>query len=780
MKDTCVHVLQNMNVPVHFFRAVDACEVHVKENRSIVDFRTFKSNTCNVSDSHGDNSNNSSTREHVTVREEDFALFPGWRLPSEEVTRTHERWREFDFEDVDENELVSFYGRSMNEAEIACAASHFTVWREAAQSAANFTLVLEDDVTVCIENFADVKKCREVWPEVWLELQEQIQELSSNHFSWDVLYLGRNRFGQDGLDLTSKISLAGFSSCAHAYVISAQGAHKLAHCSRFQYALMPVDDWLPALYAVHPREDVDDFVQTQIIRAAATTSSSSCCLLGNSSSSNNSSDNGVCCCSSRNSGGVKLIEVVAFKRDRVFQLGSLVERVENHDIISVCLRRACAVAKSDIFEHTPDTRNEISRITEVEYSRALVWLRVSLLLSDEDFAHLSIVCRRVLEITRDEQKWRTLCLQKPTNRACDYEPVISSFQGSWIQTIRREWKHCEYLERKRFNKQACLRRIVDAIETGICCAQIDSTPSAELNTKQFSQLYDRADNQRKPIVMKSFFSVQDRQSCLENLLSTFPADITFSCAVQDAKEEPEFVRMTLRNYYHYMTTQGDDEPLYLFADPPHMIAHMIPTPAYFAENFLEVSTTEHKDLIEKGWIVIGPCGSGSRFHVDPLCTSAWNLLLQGRKLWILGPPLSDDSSSFDDDETCCFLKALFEPGSSAMRSCDKFMNFFFGSHDKEQGKEAKRQKLNVSQPSPDDISSSNQIFWTVQEEGDLLFVPRGWWHCVLNLETCVAFTRNVINRKNYKHVLREVSELRGIETSQFLNELKCWVNAFHF
>ena len=38
------------------------------------------------------------------------------------------------------------------------------------------------------------------------------------------------------------------------------------------------------------------------------------------------------------------------------------------------------------------------------------------------------------------------------------------------------------------------------------------------------------------------------------------------------------------------------------------------------------------------WMILGPMHSGSNLHVDPLGTSAWNMLLLGRKLWVLFPP----------------------------------------------------------------------------------------------------------------------------------------------
>lgn len=38
------------------------------------------------------------------------------------------------------------------------------------------------------------------------------------------------------------------------------------------------------------------------------------------------------------------------------------------------------------------------------------------------------------------------------------------------------------------------------------------------------------------------------------------------------------------------------------------------------------------------WLIAGPARSGSSFHVDPNCTSAWNATISGRKKWIMFPP----------------------------------------------------------------------------------------------------------------------------------------------
>lgn len=115
------------------------------------------------------------------------------------------------------------------------------------------------------------------------------------------------------------------------------------------------------------------------------------------------------------------------------------------------------------------------------------------------------------------------------------------------------------------------------------------------------------------------------------------------------------------------------------------------------------------------WLFVGGDGTGSPMHLDVMNSAAWNIVLEGEKHWeILPPALGVDQG--------------FLPRSL------------------------------LSQPG---VSRSREIVTFVQRPGDLVLVPSGWCHRVLNVGKTVAVTGNYVADENsalVRHYLLRIGD----------------------
>ena len=133
------------------------------------------------------------------------------------------------------------------------------------------------------------------------------------------------------------------------------------------------------------------------------------------------------------------------------------------------------------------------------------------------------------------------------------------------------------------------------------------------------------------------------------------------------------------------------------------------------------------------WLVIGPQKSGASWHTDPIGTSAWNALLRGRKRWAMYPP-SHPPPGHDED------------GKSLTS-----MQWYFSVYP--------------------NLEVQDRPLEIVQEPGDVVFIPSGWWHMVLNLEETVSVTQNFADSFNLQHVCVELARTDSNAAHVFLDKL---------
>ena len=210
----------------------------------------------------------------------------------------------------------------------------------------------------------------------------------------------------------------------------------------------------------------------------------------------------------------------------------------------------------------------------------------------------------------------------------------------------------------------------------------------------------------------------------------------------------EAVDWPFAKYVDYMTKNDDESPLYLFdsdfvdkmklevgKSPGAGVAYWVPE--CFGVDYFDVLGHQRPD---HRWLIVGPTRSGSTFHKDPNGTrsvfgfwiwyryvmrlmgdSAWNAVVRGCKYWIMFPPTSVPPGVFvskDQGEV-----------TSPISIGDWLRDFHTDARKTADCKEG--------------------ICWA----GEVLHVPAGWWHLVVNLEPTIAITQNFVSQRYLPDVL---------------------------
>lgn len=195
---------------------------------------------------------------------------------------------------------------------------------------------------------------------------------------------------------------------------------------------------------------------------------------------------------------------------------------------------------------------------------------------------------------------------------------------------------------------------------------------------------------------------------LESLLSQY-SDVVFRA---------EAVDWSFKTYHQYMRNSQDESPLYLFdrkfAEKMSLKVGKEEGAAYqrpdcFGPDYFELLGAERP---AHRWLIIGPARSGSTFHKDPNATSAWNAVIQGAKYWIMFPPSASVPGVFVSKD------------SSEVTSPLSIAEWLLEFH-------SEARKLPECREG-------------ICQAGEILHVPSGWWHLVVNLEDGIALTQNFV------------------------------------
>ncbi|WCJ34135.1 Bifunctional arginine demethylase and lysyl-hydroxylase JMJD6 [Euphorbia peplus] len=328
---------------------------------------------------------------------------------------------------------------------------------------------------------------------------------------------------------------------------------------------------------------------------------------------------------------------------------------------------------------------------------------------------LSIISKSFYVFANHESLWRNLVLGKLKGGFL--------YNGSWRDTYIGALYPSFDVSQVGMSKGVVVRDFYsDYLFQSWLCANLEMKPEwlerdniIRKNGISVEEFVSKFEELNKPVLL---------EGCLENWDGVGKWDRDYlveRCG--DVKFAVGPVEMKLEEYFRYSDQAKEERPLYLF-DPKFVekvpvLGSEYEVPMYFREDLFSVLGDERPDY---RWIIIGPAGSGSSFHIDPNSTSAWNAVIKGSKKWVLFPPdviPPGVHPSPDGAEVACPVSII-----------EWFMNFYDAT------KTWKKRPVEC-----------------ICKAGEVIFVPRGWWHLVINLEESVAITQNYVSRRNLLDVL---------------------------
>ncbi|GBC05241.1 hypothetical protein RclHR1_06120005 [Rhizophagus clarus] len=304
--------------------------------------------------------------------------------------------------------------------------------------------------------------------------------------------------------------------------------------------------------------------------------------------------------------------------------------------------------------------------------------------------------------------------------------TIKKYNGDWYW--QGTWK-LTFL--KRSYKEYCLEQAKSTIHLTNFYSDTLFQPFLCSSTGMEAYLGVENIDRRSNLELSEFikeYAIPNKPVIITDVVTKWPASRKWNMEYLvekygDVLFRAEAIDIKLNNYANYYKNTMDESPLYLFdkefCKKCDGIDDDFSVPEYFEEDFFSVLGENRPDY---RWLIIGPAHSGSTFHKDPNSTSAWNAVIKGSKKWIMYPP--------DILPPGVFTSADEAEVTSPISIMEWYLNFY---------KETQKSK-----PRP---------LEGVCKAGEIIFVPNGWWHMVINLEDSIAITQNFVGTWNLKNVL---------------------------
>lgn len=338
-------------------------------------------------------------------------------------------------------------------------------------------------------------------------------------------------------------------------------------------------------------------------------------------------------------------------------------------------------------------------------------------LKARELRSLSQCCKFLFAFCHTDELWRALFIES--------SPRDFIWRGSWRSTFL-----C--LESSQTSHIPCDSVFSDVLHRPFFCAQTPLKPHAA-NIPQINSIA-----RLKNLSQEEYFSKWSSQPfVLTSPVKEWPIHGKWSTEslLRDYGQiaiRAESVDWPLETYISYMNNQHDESPLYLFdrgfvEKMKLKVGRGVRGASYwppdcFGEDLFDVLGPDRPD---HRWLIMGPERSGSTFHKDPNATSAWNAVLTGSKYWMMFP-----SGSNIPPPPGVILSEDASEITSPLSIAEYLLNFHAMARATPGCKEG------------------------VCHAGEVLHVPSGWFHLVLNLEDSIALTQNFVPKQRLVNVLR--------------------------
>eukprot|EP00898_Chlorokybus_atmophyticus_P004325 jgi/Chlat1/4894/Chrsp31S04908 len=358
-------------------------------------------------------------------------------------------------------------------------------------------------------------------------------------------------------------------------------------------------------------------------------------------------------------------------------------------------------------------------------------------LGSRDVARLSCVSSVFCVLCTEEPLWMRICLEETEGHVV--------FRGSWRKTalerlcgtsvagainahrLRVEDFTSDFLYRRWYRCHVNLAGFMPLAEG------VERCSTSGMNADAFAAAYDL---KQVPVMLTDVAEGWPARTewTIDKLAANNP-DAVFKVSQANGRK----VTMRMADYCDYVQTQADEEPLYIFDSRfgeavPQLLADYS-VPRVFTEDLFCVLGKRRPAY---RWLVIGPAHSGAGWHVDPAMTSAWNTLLKGTKRWALYPP------GHIPPAVTVQVDADGDTDIDVPNSLTWFLEVY---------------PLLRPEDRPTEV---------VQHPGETIFVPHGWWHCVLNLDLTIAVTQNFVSSANFEAVCQDLAYATSDQKMQSL------------